>query len=323
MKAIVYEKYGSLDVLELKEIDKPIPKDNEVLVKVHASAVNFSDGSFVRGKPYLARLWQGLFKPKNKILGADLAGRVEEVGRNVKQFQPGDEVYGDLGLSGWGGFAEYVTAPEKVLAVKPANISFDEAAAVPQASIVALQGLRNHGQIQSGQKILINGASGAIGSFAVQIAKSFGAEVTGVCSTKNLDMVRSIGADQVIDYNKEDFTKSGKSYDLILDIAVSHSISNYKRALKPKGLYVAAGFNPTSLFLGPLISMFGSKKVSSFMGKISAKDLDYMKELIEAGKVVPVIDKCYPLSEVAQAIRNYEEGAAGKIIISVVPNNKT
>ncbi len=322
MKAIVYEKYGELDVLELKEVEKPVPKDNEVLIKVHASAINFSDGSFVRGKPLLGRIWGGLFKPKNKILGADIAGQVEAVGRNVKQFQPGDEVYGDLGSVGFGGFAEYVSTPEKVLALKPAKMPFGEAAAVPQAANVALQGLRDHGKIQSGKKVLINGASGGIGTFAVQIAKSFGAEVTGVCSTRKLDMVRSLGADQVIDYTQEDFTKSEQRYDLIFDIVANRKISDYKRALNPKGIYVACAFNPVSLFFGPLISMFGSKKVGSFIGKPSAKDLVFMKDLLETGKVVPVIDKSYPLSEVAEAIRHYEEGAQGKVVITIVPKSK-
>jgi len=318
MKAIVYEKYGPPEVLQLKEVEKPTPKDNEVLIEIHASAINFSDSGFVRGKPYLGRLWQGLFKPKNKILGADIAGKIESVGSKIKQFQPGDEVYGDLGSDSWGGFAEYVSVPENAIALKPTNKSFEEAATIPQASIVALQGLRNHGKIQSGQKVLINGASGGIGVFAVQIAKSFGAEVTGVCSTTNLELVHSIGADHVIDYTQEDFTKSKERYDLIFDIAVSHSIKAYKRALNPKGIYIAAGWNPNSLFLGPIISMFGSKKVASFMGKKNAKDLYIMKELIEAGKVVPVISKRFPLSDVANAIRYYEEGTHGKVVITVV-----
>ncbi|GAH52575.1 unnamed protein product, partial [marine sediment metagenome] len=219
MKAIVYTKYGPPEILELKEVEKPTPKDNEVLIRVHAASVNYSDWAFVRGKPFFIRMYQGLLKPKNTILGADVAGRVEAVGRNVRQFQPGDEVFGDLSECGFGTFAEYVCVPENALGLKPANISFEEAAAVPQAAVVALQGIHDKGKIQSGQKVLINGASGGIGTFAVQIAKSFGAEVTGVCSTRNLDMVRSIGADQVIDYTQEDFTQNEQRYDLILAAA--------------------------------------------------------------------------------------------------------
>ena len=324
MKAIVYTKYGPPDVLELKEVEKPTPKDNEVLIEVHAASVNHSDASFVTGKPYLARLWSGLLKPRNTMLGADIAGRVEAVGRNVKQFQPGDEVFGDISGCGWGGFAEYVSVPENALARKPASMTFEEAAAVPQAATVALQGLRDKGQIQPGQKVLINGASGGIGTFAVQIAKSFGAEVTGVCSSRNLDLVRSIGADQVIDYTREDFTKSGQHYDLIFDIVVNCSVSDYMRALSPKGNYVACAFNPVSLFLGPLISMIGSKTVGSLIAKANVEDLVYVKELLDAGKVVPVIDRRYPLSEVAEAVRYYGEGhPQGKVVITVEHNNNT
>ncbi|MCE7748482.1 MAG: NAD(P)-dependent alcohol dehydrogenase [Candidatus Heimdallarchaeota archaeon] len=319
MKAAVYEKYGAHeDVLELKEVNKPTPKDNEVLVKIHATGINFADYGLIRGKPYLGRLWSGLLKPKNPILGADIAGLVESVGKNAKQFQTGDEVFGDIGSVGWGGFAEYVSVPENVLALKPTDLSFEEAAALPQATHVVLQGLRDHGQIKSGQKVLINGASGNNGSLAVQVAKSFGAEVTGVCSTRNLEFVKSLGADKVIDYTQEDFTKSGQRYDLIFDIAVSHSISDYKRALNPKGAYIAGGFNSTSLFFGPLISMFGSKKVASYMGSPNIENLEFIKELIEAGKVKPAIDKRFQLTEVAEAIQYYKKGAQGKVIINIV-----
>jgi NADPH:quinone reductase-like Zn-dependent oxidoreductase len=257
MKAIVYTEYGPPDVLQLKEVEKPTPKDNEVLIKVHAASVNYSDWAFVRGEPFMVRLMgSGLLKPKNTILGADIAGRVEAVGRSVKQFQPGDEVFGDLSECGWGGFAEYVSVPENALTLKPANMTFEEAAAVPQAALVALQGLRDKGQIQPGQKVLINGASGGIGTFAVQIAKSFGAEVTGVCSTRNLDMVRSIGADHVIDYTQEDFTQNGQRYDLILAAGGYRSIFDYKRALSPKGIYVSTGGSMAQTFqamlLGPV-----------------------------------------------------------------------
>jgi len=324
MKAIVCTEYGPPDVLQLKEVEKPTPKDNEVLIEVHAASVNYADWAFVRGKPFLVRLMgAGLLKPKNTILGADIAGRVEAVGRNVKQFQPGDEVFGDISECGFGGFAEYVSVPENALALKPTNMTFEEAAAVPQAATTALQGLRDTGQIQPGQKVLINGASGGIGTFAVQIAKSFGAEVTGVCSTRKMDMVRSIGADHVIDYTQEDFTQKEQRYDLIIDIVANRSVSDYTRALSPKGSYVAIAFNPSSLFLGPLTSMTGSKKVGSLLAKSSVKDLVYMKELIEAGKVVPVIDRRYPLSEVAEAVRHYgERHARGKVVITVEHNNK-
>ncbi len=328
MKAIIYTKYGSPDVLQLKEVEKPIPKDNEVLVKVHAASVNASDWHILRGSPFILRLVYGLIKPKQKILGADIAGRVEAVGRNVKQFQPGDEVFGDIDECGLGGFAEYVCASENALVLKPVNISPEEAAAVPRAALTALQGLRNKGQIQPGQKVLINGASGGVGTFAVQIAKSFGAEVTGVCSKRNLDMVRSIGADQVIDYTQEDFTKSGQHYDLILAANGYHSILDYRRALSPKGIYVTTGGSMAQLsqamFLGPWISMTGSKKMGNQMHRPNQKDLVFMKELLEAGKVKPVIERRYPLSEVPEAIRYLEEEhARGKIVITMEHNNKT
>jgi NADPH:quinone reductase-like Zn-dependent oxidoreductase len=325
MKAIVYEKYGPPEVLQLKEVEKPSPKEDEVLVKVHAASINYSDWHVLRGESFLLRLMNGLLKPKHKILGDDIAGRVEAVGRNVKQFQPGDEVFG---ISDFDAFAEYVCVPENALALKPASMTFEEAAAVPMAGITALQGLRDKGQIQSGQKVLINGASGGVGTFAVQIAKSFGAEVTGVCSTKKLDLVRSIGADQVIDYTREDFTKSGQRYDLILAAGGYHPISDYKRALSPEGIYVCPGGSMAQYFqallLGPLISMMGSKKLGSMYGKPNQKDYVFLIELFEAGKVVPVIDRRYPLSEVPEALRYYGEGhARGKVVITVVPNDKT
>jgi NADPH:quinone reductase-like Zn-dependent oxidoreductase len=328
MKAIVYEKYGPPEVLQLKEVAKPTPKDNEVLVKVHAASVNFADWAFVRGKPFLVRLMgAGLLKPKNTILGADIAGRVEAVGRNVKQFQPGDEVFGDISACGFGGFAEYVSVPEHALALKPANLSFEEAAAVPMAGVVALQGLRDQGQIQPGQKVLIVGASGGNGTFAVQIAKSFGAEVTGVCSTRNLDLVRSIGADQVIDYTREDFTQSGQRYDLILATGGYRSIFDYRRALSPEGTYVMVGGAMAQVYeamlLGPFISMTGSRRMVNLAAMPDQEDLVFMKELLEAGKVVPVIGRRYPLSEVAEAVRRYgERHATGKIVITVGHNTE-
>ena len=327
MKAIVYTKYGPPDVLELKEVEKPVPKDNEVLVKVHAASVNDWDWGLLRGKPFMNRLFFGLLKPKIKTIGCDIAGRVVAIGKNVKKFSPGDEVFGDISGCGWGGFAEYVCALENAVALKPASITFEEAAAVPQAAVLALQGLRDKRQIQPGQKVLINGAGGGAGTFAVQIAKSFGAEVTGVDSTRKLDMVRSIGADQVIDYTQEDFTKSGQRYDLILDMAAHHSIFDYKRALNPKGIYVMVGGSTARIFqamlLGPLISMTTSKKMGILAHKPN-KSLDFMKELFEAGKVKAVIDRSYPLSEVPEALRYFGEGhARGKIVITVEHNNKT
>ncbi len=326
MKAIVYHKYGLPDVLELKEVEKPTPKDDEVLVKVHAASVNDWDWGLLRGKPFVNRLLFGLLKPK-RILGGDIAGRVEAVGRNVKQFQPGDEVFGDISGCGFGGFAEYVCARENALVLKPASMTFEEVAAVPQAAVLALQGLRDKGQIQPGQRVLINGAGGGAGTFAVQIAKSFGAEVTGVDSTRKLDIMRSIGADHVIDYTKEDFTKNGQRYDWILDFAAYHSIFDYNRALSPIGIYVMVGGSSARffqvMFLGPLISMTTSKKMSILMHKAN-KDLAFMKELFEAGKVVPVIDKRYPLSEVPEALRYFGKGhARGKVVITVEYNNKT
>ena len=323
MKAIVYTEYGPPDVLKLEEVPKPPPSDDEVLVQVHAAAVNYGDWAFLRGKPFVVRLMSGgLLKPKHTILGADIAGRVEAVGGNVKQFRPGDEVFGDISACGYGGFAEYVSVPENALALKPANISFEEAAAVPMAGVVALQGLRDQGQIQAGQKVLVVGASGGNGTFAVQIAKSFGAKVTGVCSTRNVDLVRSIGADQVIDYTREDFTTSGQRYDLILGAGGYRSILDYRRALSPEGTYVMVGGAMAQVYeamiLGPVISMTGSKKMGNLAAMSSQEDLVFMKELLEAGKVVPVIDRRYPLSEVAQALRYYGEGySQGKVVVTV------
>ena len=322
MKAIVYTKYGSPDVLQLKEVDKPAPKENEVLVKIHAAAITVGDLIFVKGEPFLARLGSGLLKPKHKIPGKEMAGRVEAVGSNVTQFKPGDEVFGNLYVCGLGAFAEYVCVPENAIALKPVNMSFEEAAAVAELAIVALQGLRDKGKIQPGQKVLINGASGGVGTFAVQIAKSFGAVVTAVCSTRNLAMARSIGADHVIDYTQEDFTQNGQRYDLILAANGYHSISDYKRALSPNGIYVATGGSMAQLsqamIQGPWISMSGSKKMGNMNLKPNKGDLVCMKELLEAGKVKPVIDRRYPLSEVPAAFRYLEEGhAQGKVVITI------
>jgi NADPH:quinone reductase-like Zn-dependent oxidoreductase len=330
MQAIVYTTYGSPDVLQLNDVEKPTPKDNEVLVKVHAASANPLDWHLMRAEPFLARLENGLQKPKNTKLGADISGRIEAVGRNKTQFQIGEDVFGALSINKLGGFAEYVCAPEELLALKPAKMTFEQAAAVPIAAFTALQGLRNKGQIQPGQKVLINGASGGVGTFAVQIAKSFGTEVTGVCSTRNLDMVRSIGADHVIDYTQADFTKNGQRYDLIFDAVGNRSVSDYKRALSPNGICAVAGFTTLSrlfqvLFLGAWASRTGSKKIGMMeTAKANQKDLAFLKELLEAGKVVPVIDRCYPLREVPEAIRYLEAGhARGKVVITVEQNNKT
>ncbi len=326
MKAIVCARYGSPDVLQLKEVEKPAPNDGEVLVKIYAASANPLDWHGMRGAPFLVRLGGGLRKPKDPRLGADIAGRVEAIGHNVPQFQPGDEVFGVCA----GGFAEYASVRENSLTLKPAHSSFEEAAAVPVAATTALQGLRDKGQIQPGQKVLVNGASGGVGTFAVQIAKSFGTEVTGVCSTRNLDMVRSIGADHVIDYTREDFTKNGRHYDLIFDAVGNHSVSDYKRALSPQGTCVIAGFSGLPrlfehVVLGPLRSKTGDKKVGLMgIAKINQKDLVVLKELVEAGKVVPVIDRRYSLSDTAEAIRYLEEGhARGKVVITVEHNNNT
>jgi len=319
MKAIVYHKYGSPDVLELKEIEKPTPKDDEVLIKIHAASVNAYDWHFLTADIFLIRLMGGgLLKPKNSRLGADIAGRVEAVGKNIKQFQPGDEVFGMIR----GGFAEYACAPENALALKPVNLSFEEAAAVPMAAVTALQGLRDEGQIQAGQKVLINGASGGVGTFAVQVAKSFGAEVTAVCSTRNLDQARSIGADYVIDYTKEDFTKSGQQYDLVFAANGYHSLSAYKRSLTHKGIYIMAGGSMAQIFqsmlMGSMMSETGGKTMGGVSAKRSQKDLVFIKEILEAGKVIPIIDRRYPLSEAAEALRYLGEGhARGKIVITV------
>jgi NADPH:quinone reductase-like Zn-dependent oxidoreductase len=323
MKAIVYTQYGPPDVLQFKEIAKPTPKDNEVLVNVHAASVNAADWHLLTADIFLVRLMgMGLLKPKNTILGADMAGQVEAVGGNVKQFQPGDEVFGDLSGCGWGAFAEYVCAQENALALKPANVSFEAAAATPLAAITALQGLRDKGQIQAGQKVLINGASGGVGTFAVQIAKAFGAEVTAVCSTRNVDLVRSLGADHVIDYTQEDFTRNGQQYDLILAANGYHPIFDYKRALRPKGIYVMTGGSMAQMFqamlLGPLLSMTGGNKMGNLLARANQKDLLFIKGLLEAGKVVPVIDRQYPLHEAAEALRYLGEGhAKGKVVIAV------
>lgn len=325
MKAIVSAKYGSPDVLEFKEVAKPTPQDDEVLVKIYAAGVNAADWRWLRGDPLVGRLMYGLLKPKNPILGADIAGVVETVGKNVTAFRPGDEVFGDISAGGFGGFAEYVCARADALALKPANLTFEQAAAVPMAAVTALQGLRTTGKIQAGQKVLVNGASGGVGTFAVQLAKSFGAEVTAVVSTRNVAQARSLGADHVIDYTQEDFTLNGQQYDLILAANGYQSISAYKRALSPTGMYVMTGGSNAQMFqamlLGPWLFRSGDQKMGNGGAGPNQKDLAYLRDLLAAGKVVPVIDRCYPLSQVPDAIRYVEEGhARGKVIITIAQN---
>jgi len=322
MKAIVQTGYGEpSEVLEIREVERPTPKENEVLIKIQAASITFGDLAAVKGEPAIARLSLGLREPKIKTPGKDVAGTVEAVGADVKQFKPGDEVFGDLSECGWGAYAEYVSVPESALVRKPANITFEAAGAVPESAVVALQGLQDKGGIQSGQKVLIYGASGGIGTFAVQIAKSFDTEVTGVCSTRNLEMVRSLGVDHVIDYTREDFTQSGEGYDLILATAGYRSIFDYKRALAPGGHYVATGGEMAQIFqpmlLGPLVSS-GGRKMTNLAMKPDKKDLTCVKELIEAEKITPVIDKCYPLGEISEAFRYYGEGRSrGKVVVTV------
>jgi NADPH:quinone reductase-like Zn-dependent oxidoreductase len=322
MKAIVCTEYGAPDVLKLKEVAKPSPKDDEALVKVHATSLNAADFEMLRGV-FVIRI-AAPRKPMYKILGSDIAGRVEAVGRNVKQFQPGDEIWGDLSFPyGYGTFAEYVCVPENALRLKPTSMTFEQAAAIPTAAVVALQNLRCKRPIQPGQRVLINGAGGGVGTFAVQLAKYLGAEVTGVDSAYKLDMLRSIGADHVIDYTQEDFTQNEGRYDLILDVVAYRSIFAYRRALSPKGIFVYVGGSTAAIFqavlLGPLVSRIGSKKMGVGMWKPNDKeDLDFLTELFEAGKLVPVIDRRYPLSEVPEALRYLEEGhALGKVVITV------
>jgi len=325
MKAIVCPKYGSPDVLQLQEVAKPAPQDEEVLIKIHAAAINARDWRMMRANPFFIRLVPGGFlQPKNKILGADVAGRVEAIGNAVKQFKPGDDVFGYLpSATGRGTFAEYVCADENLISLKPANLTFEQAAAVPEAAMTALQGLRDNGNIQPGQKVLIHGASGGVGTFAVQIAKAFGAEITAVCSTRNLEMVRSLGADHVVDYKKEDFTKSGEQYDLILAVNGYHPISDYLHALKPEGTYVVAGGSMFQLFQaasnGKRISKTGSHKTYVVSLEHNKKDLVFIKELLESGKIMPVIDGCYPLSKTPEAFWYFEKvHPKGKVVISVV-----
>jgi NADPH:quinone reductase-like Zn-dependent oxidoreductase len=336
MKAMVQDRYGPPDVLELKDIDKPVAKDGEVLVRVHAASVHPDVWHVLRGLPYVLRIMgAGLSKPKNSVPGTDVAGRVESVGKDVTRFRPGDEVFGES-VRGhqWhngGAYAEYTSVPEDQLALKPANISFEQAAAVPTSGLIALQGLHEYGQIQPGQKVLINGAAGGVGAIAVQLSKAYEADVTGVDSTRKLDLVRSLGADEVIDYTQEDFTQSGKRYHLIVDIPGNHSFSECRRALTPRGTYVLIGHDhfgkQGDRFLGGLPRGLKQIALSPFVSQLpdlsfsmpSKRDsMAVLKEFLEAGKITPVIDRTYPLSEVPEAIRYLEEGQArGKVVITV------
>ena len=322
MKAIVYTKYGTPDVLRLKEVEKPAPKANEVLVKVHATSVNAADWHLLTADIILVRLNMGLFKPKNTILGSDIAGTVEAVGSAVRQFKPGDVVFGDVFGNNFGAFAEYVTALESDLALKPANLGFEEAAAVPLAARTALQALRDLGQIKPGQKVLINGASGGVGTFAVQLARYYGADVTAVCSTRNVEMALSLGAKHVIDYTIENLTQSGQRYDLIFAVNGYHPIAAYQRALSPTGRYVMIGGTLSQMFevllQGPRLSKKEGQQFSALTLKPNPADLPLLKGLLETCKVVPVVDKRYTLSEAPDAMRYFGEGhARGKVVISV------
>jgi NADPH:quinone reductase-like Zn-dependent oxidoreductase len=331
MKAAVYTRYGAPDVVQIKDVEAPVPKDDDVLIRVRAASVNPADWHLMEGRPSFVRLLFGfgLLKPKDTRLGRDVAGQVEAVGSNVTQFKVGDEVFGVCR----GSFAEYGCASESKLARKPDNVTFEQAASVAIAALTALQGLRDKGQIQPGQKVLINGAAGGVGTFAVQIAKSFGADVTAVCSTRNMDLVRSIGADRVIDYTQQDFTKSGQRYDLILDLVANHSLPAFRRLLNPQGAYVGAGIGPGGSVIGflaraaviaPVLSRFVSQKFVIFITKITKEDLAVMRDLMEARKVTPVIERRYRLSEVPEAIRYLSTGhAQAKLVISLESIHKT
>ncbi len=324
MKAILHTQYGPPDKLQLGEVDKPAPKADEVLIKIHAASINFGDKALIQGEPFLIRLMgYGLTRPKYRIPGGDVAGVVEAIGSNVKSYKPGDQVFADIGGIGFGAYAEYVAVPESALTPKPINISFEETASVPQAAVVALQGLRDLGQIQAGDKVLVNGASGGVGTFAVQIAKAYSAEVTGVCSTANIDLVRSLGADHVIDYKQDDFTQLNQEYDLIFDIVANRSVSDYMKVLTPTGRYVACAFNPTVLFLGPFFSRKDGKQAKSLSHKANPVDLAVIRDLIEAGKVSPVVDRSFQLEETADAIQYLGSvQQRGKVVIRIANTPK-
>ena len=316
MKAFVYEKYGPPETLRMAEVDTPAPGAGEVLVKVLAVSVNAADWHVLRGKPLFYRATLGLLRPKHKILGGDIAGQVEAVGSGVTQFQPGDQVYANLLAHGYGGFAEYVSVPVGVMAWKPASLSFEEAAAVPMAATTALQGLGRHGDLQAGQKVLINGATGGVGTFAVQLAKAYGAEVTAVTSTPNIDLVRSLGADQVIDYAKEDFTRTGRRYDRILDTVGNRSVPDLRRALATGGKAAVTGFTSVAKLIG--VSLRGGKDIAQVQAHVTAKDLELLSQLIEAGKVRPQIDRRYRFAELPAAVAYLEQGhAKAKVVVEV------
>ena len=324
MKAIINTTYGSPDVLRLVELETPTPAADEVLIRIHAASVNAYDWHLLRADPFLVRLSMGFFRPRNPMLGADVAGQIVAIGRDVTQFKPGDEIYGDLSACGNGGFAEYVAVPEKYVARKPASLTFEQAAAVPMAAVTALQGLRDVGSVQPGHKVLINGASGGVGTFAVQIAKALGAEVTAVSSTSKIDLTQSLGADHVIDYAKEDFTRNGRQYDLILAVNGDRSLGDYERVLMPNGTYAMVGGSNSQIFQallrGPIKSRSGGKRFTTVSAKPNQADLEVMNDLIETGRVRPVVDRCYPLSETAEALRYVEAGhARGKVVITIAP----
>jgi NADPH:quinone reductase-like Zn-dependent oxidoreductase len=316
MRAFIYEKYGPPEMLRMAEVEKPAPDADDVLVKVLAVSVNAADWHIMRGKPLFSRLTQGLLRPKHKILGVDIAGQVEAVGNRVTRFKPGDEVYANLLDHGYGGFAEFVSVPVDVMSLKPGNLSYEEAAAVPMAAVTALQGLRHHGAIQPGQRVMINGASGGVGHFAVQIAKSYGAEVTGVSSTRNIDLVRSLGADHVVDYTTTDFTQSGERYDLIHDAVGNRSAPDLRRALAEGGKAAVTGFTTVGHLMG--VSLRGGKDVAQVQAHVTTKDLEHLSELIESGKVQPQIDRRYAFAEIPTAIAYLEQGhARGKVVVGV------
>jgi NADPH:quinone reductase-like Zn-dependent oxidoreductase len=316
MKAFIYERYGPPETLRMAEVDKPVPKADEVLVKVLASSVNAADWHVLRGKPLFSRATLGLLRPKHQILGGDVAGRVEAVGEGVTRFKPGDEVYANLLDHGYGGFAEYVSVPVSVMSLKPAQLSFEEAAAVPMAATTALQGLGHHGELRPSQQVLINGATGGVGSFAVQIAKASGAEVTGVTSTPNLDLVRSLGADHVLDYTATDFTRGGGRYDLILDTVGNRSVPDLKRALAPGGRAAVTGFTSVARLLG--VSLRGGKEIAQVQAHVTTRDLELLSELIEAGKLRPQIDRRYRFADIPAAIAYLEQGRArAKVVVEM------
>lgn len=327
MKAVVYKKYGHPDVMRIEDVEKPVPGDGEVLVRIHAVSVNFADWHLLTGTPFLARTAFGLFGPRKTILGTDVAGTVVSTGSSVTGFKPGDRVFGDLGTGRLGGFAEYVCALQSVIAPMPSNVSFSEAAALPMASITALQALRDGGKVEPGQKVLIHGAAGGVGTYAVQIAKHMGAEVTAVCSTRNIDMVRSLGADRIIDYTKEDFAADGSQYNLILGVNGNRSLNDYRNALAPGGTYLMVGGSDRQIFqamlLGGILGGRNGQKLGIFPAKNSRDDLLVIKEWVEAGKIKPVIDRQYTLEETPEAMRVIGTGhARAKLVINVIPEAK-